>query len=106
MINELYTHAYCKDDISKIENYDKAMADTAQTWALHHRLELTLDGEFAHTAEELKRLDMYYNRPYFEHNYHYNDMPTVGPFHGCSQEEIDENNRKWKEYLDMHKEYK
>lgn len=66
MINELYTHAYCKDDISKIENYDKAMADTAQTWALHHRLELTLDGEFAHTAEELKRLDMYYNRPYFE----------------------------------------
>lgn len=42
----------------------------------------------------------------FEHNYHYNDMPTVGPFHGCSQEEIDENNRKWKEYLDKHKEYK
>ena len=38
----------------------------------------------------------------FEHNY----MPNVGPFHGCSQEEIDENNRKWKEYLDMHKEYK
>ena len=66
MINELYTHAYCKDDISKIENYDKAMTDAAQTWVLHHRLELTLDGEFAHTAEELKRLDMYYNRPYFE----------------------------------------
>lgn len=29
---------------------------------------------------------------------HYNDMPPVGPLHGCSQEEIDENNRKWKEY--------
>ena len=26
-------------------------------------------------------------------------MPTVGPLHGCSQEEIDENNKKWKEYL-------
>lgn len=39
----------------------------------------------------------------FEHNYHYNDMPTVGPFHGCSQEEIDENNKKWKEYLANHK---
>ena len=35
----------------------------------------------------------------FEHNYNYNDMPPVGPFHGCSQEEIDENNKKWKEYL-------
>lgn len=40
----------------------------------------------------------------FEHNYHYNDMPPVGPFHGCSQEEIDENNRKWKEYLADHTE--
>ena len=33
----------------------------------------------------------------FEH------MPPVGPFHGCSQEEIDENNKKWKEYLELHK---
>lgn len=34
---------------------------------------------------------------------HYNDMPPVGPFHGCSQEEIDENNKKLKEYLANHK---
>lgn len=57
---------FCRDDISKIENYDKAVADSAQSWDVHHRLELTLDGEFAHTATELKRLGMYYNRPYFE----------------------------------------
>lgn len=57
---------YCKDDISLIENYDKAKADNFKGWDLHHRLELTLDGEFAHTKEELERLDMYYHRPYFE----------------------------------------
>lgn len=56
----------CRDDISKIENYDKAISDTTQTWHCHHRLELTLDGEFAHTHKELKRLEMYYHRPYFE----------------------------------------
>ena len=66
MINEKCAKSYCKDAISKIENYDKAIADNTQTWECHHRLELTLDGEFAHTPEELKRLGMYYDRPYFE----------------------------------------
>lgn len=66
MIHEYHSNLYCKDDVSKIENYGKAIADTTQTWDLHHRLELTLDGEFAHSKEELKRLGMYYHRPYFE----------------------------------------
>lgn len=57
---------YCKDDISKIENYELAKADNFKGWHIHHRLELTLDGEFAHTPEDLKRMGMYYNRPYFE----------------------------------------
>jgi hypothetical protein len=56
----------CKDDISKIENYEQAINDKENMWVCHHRLELTLDGEFAHSAEELDRLGMYYNRPYFE----------------------------------------
>ena len=47
MINESYIQKFCKDDISRIENYDKAVADPTQTWVIHHRLELTLDGEFA-----------------------------------------------------------
>lgn len=50
-----------------IENYDKAMADTTQTWQCHHRLEThNSDGERRSvdiTSEELKALDMYYNRP-------------------------------------------
>lgn len=66
MINERQAHKFCKDDISKIENYDKAIADTSHTWVIHHRLELTLDGEFALTAAQLKMHDMYYNRPYYE----------------------------------------
>ena len=57
---------YCKDDISLIENYEEAVNDDENLWCLHHRLGLTINGEFAHTAKELKRLGMYYNRPYFE----------------------------------------
>ena len=56
----------CKDDPSLIENYDKAINDDTQMWVLHHRLELTLDGEYAHSREELIRLGMYYHRPYYE----------------------------------------
>lgn len=66
MINFKYANKFCRDDISKIENYDKAIADTTQTWVIHHRLELTLDGEFALTRDQLKMHDMYYNRPYYE----------------------------------------
>lgn len=66
MISIVNAKRKCRDDISKIENYDKALADTSQTWVCHHRLELTLDGEFAHTHKELIRLGMYYKRPYFE----------------------------------------
>lgn len=66
MINERGAHEYCRDDISKIENYDKAIADTTQTWDLHHKLELTLEGEFALSTAQLKMHDMYYNRPYYE----------------------------------------
>ena len=53
-------------ELTKIENYEKAIADKTQLWECHHRLELTLDGEFAHSVVDLIRMDMYYNRPYFE----------------------------------------
>lgn len=60
-------HRYCRrDEESKIENYELAKADNFKGWDIHHRLELTLDGEYAHTPEELKRMNMYYNRPYYE----------------------------------------
>ena len=66
MINENQARKFCRDDLSKIENYDKAIADKTQTWHLHHRLELTLDGEFALSRDQLKMHDMYYHRPYYE----------------------------------------
>ena len=39
MISENHTKAFCKDDISLIENYDKAIADKTQVWHCHHRRE-------------------------------------------------------------------
>lgn len=66
MIHYGRVESFCKDDITKIENYDKAISDTENMWHCHHRLELTLDGEFANNKRELIRLGMYYKRPYFE----------------------------------------
>ena len=58
---------YCrKNEEHLIENYELAKADNFVNWDLHHRLELTLDDKYAHSRDELKRLGMYYNRPYFE----------------------------------------
>ena len=57
---------YCKD-FENIENYEKAKADNFVGWDCHHRLEThNSDGErrlVDITADELKALDMYYNRP-------------------------------------------
>ena len=66
MINFKYANKFCRDDLSKIENYEQAIADKTKTWHCHHRLELTLDGEFALSRDQLKLHDMYYNRPYYE----------------------------------------
>lgn len=65
MISNQTPSKFCKDDISKIENYDLAINDNKK-WDLHHRLEFTINDEIAHSKEDLIRLDMYYNRPYFE----------------------------------------
>ena len=57
---------FCKD-YAKIENYDKAIADTTQTWQCHHRLEThNSDGErrlVDISSAELIALNMYYDRP-------------------------------------------
>lgn len=51
---------YLDGDETLIENYDKAIADKTQTWVCHHRRELEPDVK---TAEDLKSLDLYWNRP-------------------------------------------
>ena len=66
MINKNTVKLYCRDDISKIENYEQAINDKENMWVCHHRLELTINDEQAHTKEELIRFGMYYHRPYFE----------------------------------------
>ena len=61
-----YYKRYVKD-IENVENFEKAFTDNFVGWCCHHRLEThTSDGErrlVYITMEELKALDMYYNRP-------------------------------------------
>ena len=64
MISEYYANRYCKDDISLIQNYDKAIADTNQTWECHHIAEILPCGEY--TPKDLIKFGLYYHRPYTE----------------------------------------
>ena len=64
MISEFHVKQYCKDDLSLIENYDKAIADTTQIWHCHHRLEI--QGDKVISTITLKEKGLYYNRPAFE----------------------------------------
>ena len=57
MISEKIAKSYCKDDISLIENYDKAIADKTQVWHCHHRRETI------YSRSGLKEIGEYYNRP-------------------------------------------
>ena len=57
MINIYAAQGYCKDDISLIENYDKAIADDTQTWHCHHRRETI------YSRSGLIEIGEYYNRP-------------------------------------------
>ena len=57
MINEKRAKSYCKDDISLIENYDKAIADKRLVWHCHHRRQTI------YSSSELKEIGEYYNRP-------------------------------------------
>ena len=64
MINEETIKRYCCEDISKIENYDLAVADKTQTWCCHHRMELIITGAVVDsTMQDLIDWDIYYNRP-------------------------------------------
>ena len=58
MINERQAKRYCKEDVSKIENYNKAIADTTQMWVCHHRTEIWWNC----TYKELIKNECYYNR--------------------------------------------
>ena len=57
MISEKSAKSYCKDDISLIENYDKAVADKSRVWHCHHRRETIF------SRKDLIEIGEYYNRP-------------------------------------------
>ena len=57
MICERTIKKFCKDDISLIENYDKAIADKTQMWHCHHRRETIF------SKSDLIEIGEYYNRP-------------------------------------------
>ena len=57
MINFRNAKIFCKDDISLIENYDKAIADKEQIWDCHHRKGTIV------SRKELIKKNEYYNRP-------------------------------------------
>ena len=61
MIKIKNAKSYCCEDISLIENYALAVADTTQTWDCHHRGEILPCGRFK--AKHLKKFNLYYNRP-------------------------------------------
>lgn len=58
MINEKKARSYCKEDISKIKNYNKAIADSTQVWDCHHMTETWWNC----TAKDLIENECYYNR--------------------------------------------
>lgn len=57
---------YCCDALCQIENYYIALQDNFEGWCIHHRLELHPDGSVRYTANSLKKLNLYYNRPFNE----------------------------------------
>lgn len=61
LINARYKQKlkYCiQGEFHLIENYDKALKDDFIGWDLHHRFE-----EQGYTYKELKKQNLYYNRP-------------------------------------------
>lgn len=66
MINEICAKNYCIEDISLIENYEKAITDTTQTWVCHHRDEVKVLPSGMTVISSYKDLienGRYYGRP-------------------------------------------
>ena len=57
MISKRSAKAFCREDISLIENYENAINDKTQTWVCHHRRETIF------SKNDLIEIREYYNRP-------------------------------------------
>lgn len=58
MIDVYRAKLYCKEDISKIKNYEEAVNDTTKIWDCHHMTETWWNC----TRKELIENECYYNR--------------------------------------------
>ena len=63
MINIKKAKRYCCEEISLIENYNRAIADQKKTWDIHHRKECDENGKTLFTCKQLAEMNLYYNRP-------------------------------------------
>ena len=59
MIGEVGAWAFCKEDISLIENYEEAVNDKENVWDCHHRTEIWWDCD----SKDLIDNECYYHRP-------------------------------------------
>lgn len=57
-----HARVYCCEDLSFVENYDKAIKDNTQIWDCHHKLEVREDGTLM-SPNELKEKGLYWHRP-------------------------------------------
>ena len=65
MIKDLRSaYAFCIEDISLIENYDKAIADESNNWIVHHKLGIS-EGRCI-SKDELISMNLYFHRPAYE----------------------------------------
>ena len=92
---------YCNEDISLIENYKKAIADSNTMWECHHRREIETP------RKELIKIGEYFNRPAselifltpFEHNSLHKKHKQLTEEH---KEKIS-NSMKGKPFTEQHK---
>ena len=97
MICENNARTYCCEDISNIENYDKAIADTENMWDCHHRVETIMNCGI----KELKAQGCYYNRPahdliFLTHKEHIR-LHLMGNRYNIGKKHSEETRRKMSE---------
>ena len=97
MINKSKAKWFCKDDISLIENYDKALEDKTQTWHCHHKKENT------YSRSRLIEMGEYYKRPAIElifltPNEHFKLHSTGNAYHK-NMKHSEESKKKMSEAL-------
>lgn len=63
MINKLTPYSFCEGDITKIENYEKAVNDKTQTWICHHRLGIMPFSGKEVSHEKLIEMGLYFKQP-------------------------------------------